>query len=194
MSKKSATDINAHYYFNKIQYNSEDRQFLCASLVRYIDHGGMIVLELWAGDSLSPLRVCACAKELQRIIAPEVGELCFRAMSSVQEKTLSGSMKDAGIRVVTASELFGKVCVEKARNSSPAGGRISSILIVHWPLTFRRHYAFSKEIKKILSSLASLFSFLLPCVAQVSAPHSRLCCWSSTISPTRTGRVYVDRE
>lgn len=99
-------DPYAHHKFNARHYTQEDREYVLLTICNY-DFVNQFVLEPWPADTLSANRMATYVK----LVASKfkIGKIVFRPMSDLQERVVSPIVAAAGIPVVTAKELFGKI-------------------------------------------------------------------------------------
>lgn len=95
----------AHGRFNHVEYRTDDRHFICGSLVHYLD-ADQWAFEMVAGDTLSGERVLEAFQQVQE--ATYFGEqLRYRPISLLHETQIA-SVRDR-LPTITAQDVFGGI-------------------------------------------------------------------------------------
>ncbi|MCB9596517.1 MAG: hypothetical protein H6719_27585 [Sandaracinaceae bacterium] len=94
-----------HRRFNEVEYRSDDRRFVCGSLVHYLD-ADLWTLEMIAGDTLDGERVLVAFEQLRD--ATYFGaQLRYRPISALHEERIA-SVRDR-MPTIEAQEVFGGI-------------------------------------------------------------------------------------
>ncbi|MCA9607238.1 MAG: hypothetical protein KC619_16645 [Myxococcales bacterium] len=102
---RGLSNYDAHTRFNHVEYRSQERRYVCGSLVHYLD-ADQWTFEMIAGDELDGERVLRAFQQIQGAVF--FGErLRYRPISELHEQRIA-SVRDR-LPTITAQEVFGGI-------------------------------------------------------------------------------------